>query len=43
MDDCSVFVSLLLRKITAYKTYVFVKMYKEEISTEISKEIEETK
>lgn len=36
MDDCSIFVSLLLRKITAYKTYVFIKMFKEELSIELS-------
>ena len=35
MDDCSIFVSLLLRKLTAYKTYVFIKMYKEELNVEI--------
>lgn len=36
MDDCSIFVSLLLRKVTAYKTYIFLKMYKEELNIELS-------
>ena len=41
LDDASVFVSDLLRKITCYKTFVFIKFYEEFLEEKIKKELKE--
>ena len=39
LDDLSIFVSDLLRKVTAYKTYTFIKFYQSELEIELSENL----
>lgn len=39
LDDCSIFVSQMLRKITAYKTFIFIKYYKEVMDADMKQKL----
>lgn len=42
LDDFSIFVTLLLKKITAYKTYVFIKYYEQSLEEHIRQSLDES-
>lgn len=42
MDDLSIFVSTMLRKITAYKTFVFIKFFEENLEEKIKTNLDKS-
>lgn len=39
LDDCSIFVSTMLRKITSYKTFIFIKYYHDVLEADIKNKL----